>query len=425
MNKFNQNFFQILYPFYPLWAWIFLQFLHFPIEKVLVFMLIPSVLYIIWTMRVRFPWYLVFYSLFTCYHFWSVYYWDLLPTNTNWFFYIFSDYNVMGCFLFFILENTNFNDKFIQRMTTSIFVIVMISLAVSLVQSKSEFFFTNLESIDLDDPTSAYLEDKRAASIYSWVSANSVGITFPFLISILISVTQLKSKIFPWFSASGVIVAFLTKARYVMISTIIAFSQLFFGSRLKTKTKFSILIGFIAGIVLIVGVAEMFGYDFQEVINDRIMEKNTDMVSAKARILSYEVFQKKFPEHPYIGVGPKTRADVLDLLGGYAIIIHVGYLSYLYYYGVLGASLLFIALILLLYDSWKVGKQHGFWGAFYGFLGFVLANATFVYFNLSEMGIVLGLIYMRYYKLRYQRLYELETENSDNGAIDLAGGSMN
>jgi len=423
MNKFNQNFFQVLYPFFPLWAWVCLQFLHFPVEKILVFMLLPSAFYVIWTMRVRFPAYLFFFSLFTLFHLWTVYYNDLLPTNTNWTFYIFSDYNVLAFVLFFVLENTNFDDEFIIRMNKFTFYILMLSLLVSIIQIKNSMFFFNMEG-GADDWDSIYFEDQRNASIYSWVSLNSVGVTFPFLLAIMLSVYQIRSKEFPFISFSGIVVSFLTRARYVMISSIIAFSQLFIGKRIRATSKFSLIIGFIAGLLLLIGAAQMAGFDIQKVIDDRILEKDSDMGSAKARILSYEVFLKKFPEHPYIGVGPKTRDDVVDLLGGEAPIIHVGYLSYLYYYGALGAALLFICLILLLYDSWKVGRLYGFWGAFYGFTGFVLANATFVYFNMSEMGIVMGLIYMRYYKLRHERLYELESENSDPGEEGFNGADI-
>ena len=412
MNKFNQNFFQVLYPFFPIWAWFCLKFLHFPAEKILVFMLLPSISYIIWTMRVRFPAYLVFFSLFTVFHLWTIFYYDLLPSNTNWFNFFFSDYNVLALALFFVVENSNFEDDFIQRMNKFTLGIILVSLLVSIIQIKVPTFFFNNDS-ETNDWDSIYMEDQRNASIYSWVSMNSVGVTFPFILAIMISVYEIRSKAFPLIALSGVVVSFLTRARYVMISAIIAFSQLFIGKRIRATTKFYLIIGFIAGLALIIGAANVAGFDIQAVINERILEKDSDMGSAKARILSYEVFLKKFPEHPYIGVGPKTRDDVVDLLGGEAPIIHVGYLSYLYYYGIFGASLLFICLILLVYDSWIVGKRYGFWGSFYGFTGFILANATFVYFNMSEMGIVMGLIYMRYYKLRYERLYELNSENPD------------
>ena len=106
---------------------------------------------------------------------------------------------------------------------------------------------------------------------------------------------------------------------------------------------------------------------------------------------------KKFPEHPWFGVGPATRQDVKDLLGDEAPLIHVGYLSYLYFYGIIGCLFLFLTLFFILRWSWVIGRQYGFWGAFYGFLGFCFANVTFVYFNFSEMGIVLIVLYLHYY----------------------------
>ena len=190
-----------------------------------------------------------------------------------------------------------------------------------------------------------------------------------------------------------------------MISTILAFSQLLFVKTIPLKKKLFVLLFFVIGIFMIILATEMVGYDISKTIDDRILEKESDMGSAKARVLSYEVFMIKFPEHPFIGVGPKTRADVLRLLDGHAPVIHVGYLAYLYYYGIFGAGLLFLALFFLLRDAWIIGKRHGFWGSFYGLIGFAFANTTFVAFNFNEMAIVMAVIYMRYYKVNSERLH--------------------
>ena len=122
------------------------------------------------------------------------------------------------------------------------------------------------------------------------------------------------------------------------------------------------------------------------------------MGSAKSRILSYEVFLKVFPANPYLGVGPETKKDVVDLLMGEAPIIHVGYLSYLYFYGIIGCIPIFLVLFFLLRDAWNVGRRSNFWGSFYGLLSFCFANFTLVYFNFSEMGIILAVLYIKYYK---------------------------
>ena len=134
-----------------------------------------------------------------------------------------------------------------------------------------------------------------------------------------------------------------------------------------------------------------------------------------ARVTSYEVFLLKFPENPILGVGPETKDDVLDLLGGIPL-IHVGYLSYLYFYGIIGAGLLFISLFLILKKSWFVAKKNNFRGIFYGFLTFIIANGTFVYFNLAEPGIILAFIYLKYFNsLHYNRFetYSLNNEKLD------------
>jgi len=396
-----QNFFLVLYPFFPLWAWVTLTFLHFPADKLLVFILLPIVIYIIWTLKVRVPAYLGFFMCFTAYHLGSVYYNNLIPTNTNFLSFTLSDFNFLACLLFLVVENTNFDDGFLKRMNRHVLWIVILSLVISVLQTKNPLFFYNAA---LDEDL-IYVGENRISSIYSWVSLNAVGVTFPILISILLNEYETNSRPFPIIVLSGIVVSFLTRARFVMISTIIAFLQLLLVSSIALKKKLFIIGFFVVGVVAIIGAAQLAGYDINETINERILEKGNDMGSAKTRLLSYDIFMMKFPENPYFGVGPKTRDDVVDLLGGEAHLIHVGYLSYLYFYGFFGAMLLFLALVALLWDAWLVGKRYDFWGAFYGFLGFALANFTFVYFNFSEMGIILAVIYMRYYKLNSERLY--------------------
>jgi O-antigen ligase len=185
-----------------------------------------------------------------------------------------------------------------------------------------------------------------------------------------------------------------------MISGIVVLSQLFLSTRLSVIKKTSIVIMLLVGLYMINIAANNLGYDIKDVVENRILEKGNDMGSAKARIRSYEVFLKVFPENPWFGVGPETKKNVIDMLEGVAPLIHVGYLSYLYYYGIVGCLLLFLAIFFLLKYAWEIGKKHNFWGTFYGLISFCLANLTFVYFNLSELGIVISLVYLRYFKYK-------------------------
>lgn len=387
----------ILFPFYPIWGWAFTMVTNKNITTFINFLWIPVVLFYIINKSNKLPKYLVFLIIFTVFHIASAYFNGIIRSDSEIFFYLLFDVNVVACALLFIIENTEFDEKFIKIMNRNIFLVVMISLAVSLIQVKFPSFFVS-PAITEGDENSAFLADTRILSIYSWLNINSIGITFPILISLLISVFELKDKKFPLIIFSGIIVSFLTKARYVMISTMMVFSQLFMSSKLSIRNKIIYISFFFISILTIEVLAESYGYSIQQVIDERILEKGDDMQSANARITSYYVFLQKFPENPWFGVGPETRADVVELLGGEAPLIHIGYLSYLYFYGIAGFLILLISIFYLLKRAFMIGKKYLFWGSFYGLLAFCFANTTFVYFNFSEMGIILAVIYLKYYE---------------------------
>jgi len=394
MNKFIQNLFLILFPFYPLWAWVCYSITKKNIDFVINILLISFALYFLINSNKKLPKYLLFFIIFTIYHLCSIYINNLAPPqNTNWLYFIFSDTNLFACTLLIIVENTYFNNRFITTMNRNIFIIVLISLIVSLIQIKNPLFFFNE---DMDEGL-VFFEEGRIPSIYSWGKQNSGGITFPILIAVLLSIYYTKKLSLFLIVFSGIIVSFLTRGRYVMISTLVALSQLFL-INVKLLSKKVQWILFLTSSIIFTGfVAEKAGYNINEVIDNRILEKESGMASAKTRILSYEVFLKKFPENPWLGVGPETRDDVIKLLGGETPGIHIGYLSYLYYYGIIGSLFLFLTLYYLLKEAWLVGREYNFWGSFFGLASFCLANFTLVYFNLSEMGIIIAVIYLRHF----------------------------
>jgi hypothetical protein len=398
MNKFLQNLFLVIFPFYPLWSWLCLVGIHKPFDFVVDILLIPFAIYFIVFKYRKLPPYLLCLILFTTYHLVAVFINDTVPKDSNAVYFILADANVFACILFIVIEYTHFEEWFIKIMSRNILFIILISLVVSVIQIKNPLFFFNAA---LDPEGKNVLEENRLSSIYSWISLNSAGITFPILIAIALSVYQAKKSVVPFIVICGIVVSFLTKARYVMISALIALSQLFFNRNKPVSKRITSLVLLVSGVVLIGLTAQRFGYDINDVINKRILEKESDMASAKARVLSYEVFLIVFPQNPWFGVGPETKADVVEMLQGEAPTIHVGYLAYLYFYGILGSIFLFLSIFYLLRDAWIAGKRFNYWGSFYGLISFVLANTSFVYFNLSELGIVLAVIYIKYYITDY------------------------
>jgi hypothetical protein len=361
-------------------------------------LLLAPIAFYLFNFRQRLPNYLICLIIFSLYHLYSVFHNDLVPPNSSLFSFLLSDGYVFACIAFFIIENMNIEEWFIFKMNRHILVAVVISLIVSLIQVKYVSFFISPQ-ITSDEDSAVFLDEGRNYSIYSWVDINSLGVTFPILIAILISVYE-KRQTLSLIVLSAIAVSFLTKTRYVMISVIIVLSQLLLSSKFNFKKKFSYIFIIILVIASLVGVARSLNVDMQKVVDERILEKGKDISesSAGARLTSYNVFIVKFPEHPWFGVGPHTRDDVLDLLGVGIPLIHIGYLSYLYYYGIIGCLFFFLSLFFLLRDAWLVGRRHKFWGSFYGLLAFCVANLTFVYFNLSEPGIIIAIIYLSFYK---------------------------
>jgi hypothetical protein len=393
MNRFLRKLLSILYPFYPFWAWAAYAIGHILIDKVVNVIMMPFALIILCKSNRRMPLYLKFFGFFTLYHLASVFYFNLIPADTTVPYFIISDYNVFAFVMLIIIENLRFDKKFIATLTRNIFYVVIIALVVTLIQINNPEFFLSTE-VQSD---SSYLEQSRNFSIFSWTNLNSLGISFPILVAILLSAYSARRIKMFVIAISGIVVSFLTRSRYVMISTLIAFSQLIFTRTIKLKKRTSYIFIFLFSIILLGLASNQFGIDTSKIIDDRILEKNSDFESASVRVASYYIFLQKFPEHPIIGVGPKTRDDVLELLRGKAPFIHVGYLSYLYFYGVVGASLLFIALFYLIKRAHAVGKKYNYWGTYYGIITLCAANTTLVYFNLGEMGVIISVIYLRYF----------------------------
>jgi len=405
MNKFLQNVFLWLLPFYPLWAFLVRSTIHVDLWQLVNVGLVLVILYKINSTYIKVPPYLALFMLFTIYHIYSVFSNHLVPREANLVSFLLDDFNISACLMFFVIENTEFEDGFITKLTKNIFFIVIVSVLVSIIQIKDVTFFVSPLETSNPDKMAYFFDDHRNYSVFSWVDLNSLGVTFPIMIAILLYYYEQRSFALGAIVLSLILVSFLSRTRYMMVSAIVVLLHLLFTSGFSWAKRISIVVLIFVSALIMSAMASNVGIDMKQIINERILEKGEDIStsSAGARITSYNVFVQKFPEHPWFGVGPHTREDVASLLGEGIPIIHVGYLSYLYYYGIVGCLFLFGSLAFLLIRAFLVGLKFKFWGSFYGLLSFCLANATFVYFNLNEVGVVLAILYLRYYKLIAQR----------------------
>jgi len=146
-----------------------------------------------------------------------------------------------------------------------------------------------------------------------------------------------------------------------------------------------------------------------ENLEERFFETKTrglEETSAGTRLLAFKIFAKLFPEHPWLGkgklhsfgAGNSQDIRLLVLLNNRSSQIHVGFLSLLYYYGVLGGGLFIIFVYLLARKLLKNAKIDGYWSPFLIWLMFIVNNFTDVYFYFNMNGILLGLVLSKYYQ---------------------------
>jgi hypothetical protein len=151
----------------------------------------------------------------------------------------------------------------------------------------------------------------------------------------------------------------------------------------------------------------MFGIKTDEIIKERILEKSRGGMlagDAGTRIFAFKVFNKLYFKNPILGKGAihvtnDTSKDyeLVRALKGRSSQIHVGYLSLFYYYGLIGGIIYIIFLVSFTRNSYLIAKKTDYYGTLFAIIQFLLINWTGVVFNVFNMGIVLSMVYQKYY----------------------------
>ena len=81
--------------------------------------------------------------------------------------------------------------------------------------------------------------------------------------------------------------------------------------------------------------------------------------------------------------------------------IHVGYLSHLVAYGIVGCFFLFGFWFLLVKKLYRTAKQTNYWGSFFAFLTFLWAFATFSHSSIFLYGLIFALVFNKYFEDKF------------------------
>jgi hypothetical protein len=290
-----------------------------------------------------------------------------------------------------ICENVRLNKKTITYFVKGIKFLIILSTVFSFVQLffNPKFFSPYLTSIN--PGIKPY--EIRNWSIWGFLDPNDVGLSFLAIVVIAVSYDLLNKKqsYYIWLLL-GFFVSFATNARYVMINMTLIIIYAYFQGTYKFKVVRFTIFSMIA-IFLLFYIFSKLSYTPQEYYEERILS-----TSAESRIYAIDLFEKYFIKSPWFGSGLRVTEDLQRDIAGISSQIHVGFLSHLYEFGIVGSILLFSTWGLILKRFYTTARRTKFYGSFIAFICFLVANIALVEYSIFHVGLLFAFVFDKYYR---------------------------
>jgi hypothetical protein len=295
-----------------------------------------------------------------------------------------------------IIENTEFDEQFIKLIVNVFKITILVSFIVTIYQLFINPFFLMPPELK-EDFFSRTQYEIRLQSIFGYIAPNEVAYSLIPIISILIGYYLMQGKSLNpvWILMAG-IVFFGTKTRFIYLNFFIILLQypLVNGLNIKKIIKVS-LIGVIS-IVVLVFVLNSSGFNVGEFVQDRLLSE-----SASTRLLAVDMFKVFFPKNPFFGTGIHVGEDLARAIGNRSSQIHVGYLSHLYEYGIIGTFLLLYFLLSILRKFHETSSNTYYYGSLFAFATLFVTNLTTVNFSIYSYGLLFAFIFNKFINDRY------------------------
>ncbi|WP_226979490.1 O-antigen ligase family protein [Zobellia roscoffensis] len=338
--------------------------------------------------------------------------------------YLYSDPFIQTFIAFLVVENVSFPSKWMDWALKIFGLTLVIAAIVSIIQTFKPLFLVKTDDLvqglsygrmqeyysnnpqEVTGDVNRFIDGYRH-SIFSFINEVSVGVDAMALFSIMIAVKSKKWIKTVLIFASATTVGFLSSARWIMLNFLVISSQkIWIGkNKLVKALKFGLY-----GLVLLTFI--MVAISFSGINLEKFIEERLLSDSAGTRLLAFEVFFKVFPHNPILGTMGLDTEEVVRLLRGRSSQIHVGYLKLFYYYGLVGGLIYLTFLGLLLKRMIGIGRSSGYWGGFFAFLAFAVANLTLVIFDLFYYGLMFAIIFSNYYNQNRGQNISLKAQNN-------------
>lgn len=303
-------------------------------------------------------------------------------------------------FSFLILAyNFPINSKEKRFFINSFKIFILLSLVITLIQvTINKTFFVATRHQFFNKTTTNY--DIRNPSMWGFLSLLDVGLTFiPILAFVLKDELKNKTIYLFLFVLLGAIVSILNNSRWVMLNYAIIIIYLGY-TYLKHKNKPNIL-KYVIIILLVsfstIKVVEKYAYNITDFYTNRLKSD-----SASSRLTGLDLFKEYFPQNPWLGTGVRVTKELEEDLDGVSSQIHIGYLSHLYEFGIIGSCILFFFWFKILHLFYKQAKLTNDYVYFTIFVCFLVSNLTLVEYSIYHLGILFAFLMNDYYKSSFQ-----------------------
>lgn len=405
MRKTIYNFLYLLL-LSPVLAYIYAEWLKLPKNilhfYVFIFFAIGFI-FIVIKRNIHYPkylWYLFFYA---SYRFIWLQIADIDMHPLTFIYYCIINYVIL--FVIVIIYNTHFTDKFINRSIKIIKITVILAAIASVIQIFNTDFLNAWDYISKREMEGS-LYTFRRASIFGYIEPNELGLSYLPLASVLISFLLFnKSRIFIFYTILIGLTALLSNGRYIMGGFIILTIQflVFYKVKLKGLLRYIFYIA-VAGFILFHSL-KYLGYNYSSWYQERLFAEGE--ISNSTRYGAFLTFAEFFPQKPIFGTGVHLTKEIEKASREiHSSQIHVGYLSHLVSYGLVGSFLLFGFWFMLAKRLYKTAKKTKYWGSFFAFLIYFWAQAALVNYSIFFTGLIFALVFDKYHydKLKFESI---------------------
>lgn len=317
--------------------------------------------------------------------------------------------NLSIFFLLLIIYYTDFRSSFINHSVAIIKITILVSFIISVLQV---FDTSILNAWALWRPEGRGIIEEglylfRRSSIFGFIDPNALGLSFIPLWSVLIGhLLKNRSKYLVVFIIAGAIVALLSNTRYVMAGIAIIPLQLLIAHKFNINSIIRYVVVILMLLFVMWNILAFFGFDTFLWYQERLFREGS--IEATTRYKAIDNFLFFFPQFPIFGNG--SISDEAVIAASRAIgssHIHVGYLSHLVAYGIVGCFFLFGFWFMLIIRLYRNAKKTDYWGSFFAYLFFLFSFATMSQPSIFYYGLIFALIFDKYYIDLYYEQYEV------------------